>query len=155
MTAPSAVDRPAVRRFPIRIEPRYAWILRIFGATPARSYVDLGETVDAVFGWSRVTTPVANISRWSIEGPWSPLTALGVRMSIRHRDLTFAGTARGGVRVDFRVRVPYWRFRLPALYVTVEDLEGFAAALSELGIPGEDRRKGRQAASGQARSASR
>lgn len=145
MTAQREVDRSAGRRFPIRIEPRYGWLLRIFGATPERSYVDLGETLDARFGWSRVTTPVANIAHWSIEGPWLALTALGVRMSVRHRDLTFGGTPRGGVRIDFRVRVPYWRFRLPALYVTVEDLEGFAAALTALGIPGEDRRKGRGA----------
>lgn len=128
------------RRFPIRIEPRYRWFLRLFGATPERSYVDLGETLDACFGWSRVVTSVDNITRWSIEGPWSPITALGVRMSVRHRDLTFGGTPRGGVRVDFRARVPYGRFRLPALYLTVEDREGLAAALAERGIPGEDRR---------------
>lgn len=129
------------RRFPIRIEPRYRWLLRVFGATPERSFVDLGETLDARFGWSRVATSVENITRWSIEGPWSPITALGVRMSVRHRDLTFGGTPRGGVRVDFRERVPFWRFRLPALYLTVEDLEGFVAALAERGIPGEDRRR--------------
>jgi hypothetical protein len=132
---------PAVRRFPIRVEPRYRLLLRLFGVNGANAWVDLGQQLDARFGWARVTTSVANISRWSIEGPWSPITALGVRMSIRHRDLTFAGTARGGVRVDFTERVPYWRFRLPALYVTVEDLEGFAAALTDLGIPGEDRRR--------------
>ncbi|HJP89857.1 MAG TPA: hypothetical protein VJ850_12550 [Candidatus Limnocylindrales bacterium] len=33
--------------------------------------------------------------------------------------------------------------RPPAVYLTVEDLEGFAAALTELGIPGEDRRRRR------------
>lgn len=132
-----------VRRFPIRIEPRYAWILRIFGATPERSYVDLGETLDARFGWSRITTPTSNCVRWSIEGPWLALTALGVRMSIRHRDITFGGTPRGGVRVDFRTPARLGILRPPAVYLTVEDLEGFAAALTELGIPGEDRRKRR------------
>ena len=134
---------PAVRRFPIRIEPRYRWILRIFGATPERSYVDLGDTLDARFGWSRITTPIENCVRWSIEGPWSPLTALGVRMSVRHRDITFGGTPRGGVRVDFREAARLGILRPPALYLTVEDLDGFAAALSERGIPGEDRRKRR------------
>jgi hypothetical protein len=38
--------------------------------------------------------------------------------------------------------VPYRPFYLPALYVGVEDLEGFAATLTELGIPGEDARRG-------------
>jgi hypothetical protein len=32
---------------------------------------------------------------------------------------------------------------IPTLYVTVEDLEGFAQALSALGLPGEDARKRR------------
>ena len=132
---------PAVRRFPIRIEPRYAWVLRLFGATPANSYVDLGETLDARFGWSRIATPIENCIRWSIEGPWSPLTALGVRMSIRHRDITFGGTPRGGVRIDFREPARLGPLRPPALYLTVDDLEGFAAALAERGIPGEDRRR--------------
>ena len=132
---------PTPRRFPIRVDRRYRWILRIFGVKPGNAYVELGEAFEAHFGWSHVSTPVANISRWSIEGPWLAITALGVRMSIRHRDLTFAGTPVGGVRVDVRERVPYWRFRLPALYVTVEDLEGFGRALAAWGIPGEDRRR--------------
>lgn len=135
------MDAPTVQRFPIRVEPRYRLILRIFGVTPANSYVDLGERLEAHFGWSHVRTPVANCTSWTIEGPWLAITALGVRMSVRHRDLTFGGSHRGGVRVNFRERVPYWRFRIPALYLTVEDLEGFAAALAELGIPGQDKRR--------------
>ncbi len=128
-------------RFPIRVEPRYRLILRIFGVTPANSYVDLGERLEAHFGWSHASTPVANLTRWAIEGPWLAITALGVRMSVRNREVTFGGTPRGGVRIDFREPVRYFRFRPPALYVTVEDLQGFAAALAARGIPGEDRRK--------------
>lgn len=128
-------------RFPICVEPRYRLILRIFGVTPANSYVDLGERLEAHFGWSHIATPVSNLTRWAIEGPWLAITALGVRMSVRHRDVTFGGTPRGGVRIDFLEPVRYWRFRPPALYLTVEDMEGFAAALSARGIPGEDRRK--------------
>jgi hypothetical protein len=132
---------PAPQRFPIRVEPRYRLILRIFGVRPENAFVELGETLDAHFGWSHISTPVSNCTRWSIEGPWSPITALGVRMSIRHRDITFGGTPRGGVRVDFREPVRYWRFHPPALYLTVQDLDGFAAALSARGVPGEDRRR--------------
>jgi hypothetical protein len=130
-----------IRRFPIRIEPRFALVLRLFGVRPERAFVDLGTDLDARFGWSRITTPVSNITRWSIEGPWRPLTAIGVRRSVRHGDITFGGSARGGVRVDFRDPPRYSIFRPPALYLTVEDLEGFAAALYALGIPGEDRRR--------------
>jgi hypothetical protein len=60
-------------------------------------------------------------------------------MSVRHRDLTFGGTNRGGVRVNFRE--PVTRAGITALYLTVEDLAGFAAALAERGLPGEDARR--------------
>ena len=60
---------------------------------------------------------------------------------MRHGDITFGGSPHGGVRLDFRERVPVGPFRAPALYVTVDDLEGFAAALAERGIQGVDARK--------------
>ena len=95
----------------------------------------------ARFGFYELRTPVANISRWRIEGPFLWLTAIGVRMSIRHRDLTFGGSPHGGVRIDFREPVRWKMFRLPALYVTVESLEALAAELDSRGIPGEDARR--------------
>jgi hypothetical protein len=130
-------------RFPIRVEPRYAWILRVlFGVRRENSYVDLGDDLVARFGRFGCTTPVSNIVRWSIEGPWLAITALGVRRSIRHGDITFGGSHRGGVRVDFHEHPALSIFHPPTLYLTVEDLAGFAAALAARGIPGEDRRKG-------------
>jgi hypothetical protein len=137
------MEAPGIRRFPLRIEPRYRSLLRIFGVRPGNAHVDLGEQLESRFGWSRIVTPVANISRWSIEGPWLALTAIGVRRGIRDGVISFAGTATGGVRLDFRERPRYFFLRPPALYVAVEDLEGFAAALRERGIPGEDSRKRR------------
>jgi hypothetical protein len=116
-------------------------VLRLFGVRHDNAYVDLDDELDARFGHSRMRTPVANIASWRIEGPWRWITAIGVRKSIRHGDFTFGGNHRGGVRVDFRERVPFGRFRVPALYVTVDDMEGFAAALAEHGIPGEDARR--------------
>ena len=139
-----AVQTPAPQRFPLRLEPRFRWLLRIFGVRDDNAYVDLGETaIDARFGWSRITAPVSSIERWSIEGPWLALTAMGVRRGIIKADITFGGTPRGGVRLDFRdgQHPKYFVFHPPALYVTVEDLEGFAAALTARGIPGEDRRR--------------
>ena len=51
------------------------------------------------------------------------------------------GQPRGGVRLDFRTPVR-WRFLdVPAAYYGVEDLDGFAAELATLGIPGEDARR--------------
>jgi hypothetical protein len=137
-------------RFPIRLGRRSMPLLRLFGVrsqddawAELRPAADGSEELAARFGRFSFQTPIANVTRWRIEGPWLWVTAIGVRMSVRHRDVSFAGSPRGGVRVDFRQRIPWLRFRVPAFYVGVEDLEGFAAALSERGIPGEDARKER------------
>jgi hypothetical protein len=129
------------RRFPIRLGPRSRPVLRLFGVRQDNAYVDLDDDFDARFGYSRMRTTVANIASWRIEGPWRWITAIGVRRSIRHGDFTFGGNHRGGVRVDFRAPVQFGRFRVPALYLTVADMDGFAAALAERGIPGEDARR--------------
>jgi hypothetical protein len=131
------------QRFPIRVGWRSRPLLRLYGVRDGNAYVDLGGDLDAHFGRFRLRTPVANIASWRIEGPWRWITAIGVRISIRHRDVTFGGTARGGVRVDFRERVRFGFLRIPALYVTVDDLEGFGAALTARGIPGDDARTAR------------
>lgn len=129
------------QRFSIRVEPRYRLLLGIFGVKPGNAFVDLGDDLEASFGWSHISTPMFNCARWAIEGPWRAFTAVGVRMSPRSRELTFGGTPRGGVRIDFHEPIRYWRLRPPALYLSVGDLEGFAAALTARGIPGEDRRR--------------
>lgn len=129
------------QRFPIRVGARSRPLLRLFGVGDGNAYVDLDGELDARFGRYRVSTPLANIASWRIEGPWLWITAIGVRTSIRHQDVTFGGSHRGGVRVDFKERVRFGPLSIPALYVTVEDLEGLAAALTERGIPGEDVRK--------------
>ena len=133
----------AAQRFPIRIERRFAWILRLlFGVRRENAWVLLGDDLVASFGRFGCTTPVSNIVRWSIEGPWKAITSLGVRRSVRHADITFGGSPRGGVRVDFRDAPALSVFHPPALYLTVEDLDGFAGALAARGIPGRDRRTG-------------
>jgi hypothetical protein len=130
------------RRFPIRIGARSALFLRIaFGVTPETAWVEIADgQVIARFGRFEFTVPVTEIASWRIEGPWLWVTAIGVRMSVRRHDLSFAGSPRGGVRMDFARPVHKWVFDVPALYVGTEDLEGFAAALSDIGIPGEDAR---------------
>jgi hypothetical protein len=127
--------------FPIRVGRRSRPFLRLFGVRDAIAFVDVDDTFDARFGRFHVRTPLANVSSWRIEGPWLWITAIGVRVSIRHRDVTFGGSPRGGVRVDFRDPVRLGLLRVPALYVTVEDRDGLAAVLAEHGIPGEDARR--------------
>ena len=131
------------QRFPIRLGARSRPLLRLFGVHgPDDAWVDLGnDTVEARFGRFRAATPLSNITGWRIEGPWLWITAIGVRRSVRHGDISFDGSHHGGVRLDFRERVGVGPFRVPALYVSVDDLEGFAAALAERGIQGVDARK--------------
>ena len=131
------------RSFPIGIGPRSRLYLRLWGVTPSRSRVELNGDVDVLFGFFRFRAPMSAIERWRIEGPWLWITAIGIRMSLRHRDISFCGDPRGGVRVDFREPVRWGPLRVPAVYLCVEDLEGLAAELSRRGIPGEDRRRGR------------
>ena len=131
----------AAQRFPIRVGQRSRPFLRLlFGVRDDNAYVDIDGELDARFGRSRLRTPIANIASWRIEGPWLWITAIGIRTSVRHRDVTFGGSPHGGVRVDFRERVRFGFLDIPALYVTVDDLEGLAAALTVRGISGEDAR---------------
>ena len=131
-------------RYRIRIGRRSAPLLRlVFGVTADTAWAEVGDgRMTARFGRFEFRVPVANITRWRIEGPWRWITAIGVRRSIRDADFTFAGSPRGGVRLDFATPVRWSGFSVPAFYVGVEDLEGFAAELSDLGIPGMDARTG-------------
>lgn len=132
----------APQRFPIRLGARSRPLLRLFGVGgPEDALVELSDgDLEARFGRFRARTPLSNIAGWRIEGPWRWITAIGVRRSVRHGDLTFGGSPHGGVRLDFVERVPVARLKVPALYVTVDDLDGLAAALRGRGIEGVDAR---------------
>ena len=134
--------RSSVQRFPIELGSRSRPVLRVlFGVRPDRAHVDIGDDLDARFGFGHLRTPLSNVVSWRIEGPWLWITAIGIRRSVRDGDLTFAGTHRCGVRLDFREPVRAMGFRVPALYVTVEDPAAFTATLVARGIPGEDARR--------------
>ena len=132
----------ATHRFAIRLGDRSRPLLRLFGVRgPEYAWVELrDDTLEARFGRADVSTPLANVAGWRIEGPWLWITAIGIRRSFRHGDITFGGSPHGGVRLDFREPVRVTFVDVPALYVTVDDLERFAAALTERGIDGVDAR---------------
>ncbi len=129
--------------FPIRVGRRSRLLLRLFfGVKPAEARVTLGDgpdgELDVIFGWAHFHTPMANVASWRIEGPFRWITAIGIRMSIRHRDLTFGGSHHGGVRIDFHGPAPWSGFKVPAIYIPADDLEGLAAELTRRGNPGAD-----------------
>ena len=135
----------ATTRFPIRVGRRSRLLLRIaFGVRPDDTWVDLGDgpdgEIEVQFGRFHFRAPLADIARWQIEGPFRWITAIGVRMSIRHGDVTFGGSPHGGVRIDFRTPVRWTLFRVPAIYVSVDDLAALGAELERRGFPGRDAR---------------
>lgn len=132
----------ATQRFPIRVGRRSRLLLRLaFGVTGDGAWAEVGEgRLVARFGRFEFRTELSNIARWRIEGPFRWITAIGVRRSIRHGDVSFAGSPHGGVRMDFHDPVRWTVFDVPAFYVGADDLEAFAAALAAAGIDGEDAR---------------
>jgi hypothetical protein len=131
---------PAVR-FPIRIGRRSRPYLRLWTVRPETAFVDIDDVIDVHFGRFGIRTPIANLASWRIEGPFLWITAIGIRMSIRHRDLSFAGSPHGGVRIDFREPVRWGVLKVPAIYVGADDLDGLAGELAHRGVPGSDARR--------------
>lgn len=134
----------AARRFPIRIGRRSVGFVRLWTARPETSYVDIHDTPDGTlavqFGRFALQTPVENLASWRIEGPFRWIGAIGIRRSIRHGDVSFAGSPHGGVRIDFKRPVRWGFLQVPAIYVGVDDLDGLAAELTRRGIGGTDAR---------------
>jgi hypothetical protein len=128
-------------RFPIRIGRRSRALVGLFGATPATAYAEIGDELEIRFGRFRVRTPVANVDRYRIEGPFTWIKAIGVRRSLRGGDVSFCGSAHGAVRMDLKERVPFGPFKVPAVWAGADDLDGLAAELARRGVPGEDARR--------------
>ncbi len=127
--------------FPIRIGRRSRLFLRfVFGVRPGHDLVRLGDgVVDIRFGWFNPRIPVDEVERWRIEGPWRWFTAIGVRMNVLKRDLSFCGSPRGGVRMDLRA---------PFRYGPLADPDGLRGGRGPGGVRGRagrarDPRRGR------------
>jgi hypothetical protein len=133
----------AAVRFPIRVGRRSWPVLMFFGVRPDNAWVDIEDDLDVRFGWYRFRTPMANLASWRIEGPFLWITAIGVRRSFRHGDVTFGGSPHGGVRIDFHEPAEWGPLRVPAIYLPAEDLDGLAAELKQHGVKGEDARRRR------------
>ncbi len=118
------------RRFAFLHDPRFALLLRAHGVRPDNSWVEVtDEEVEARFGRFSVRTPLANVADVEVSGPYRWSKAVGIRLSLADRGLTFGSCAHGGACLSFREpvagvlgeRVPH-----PGLTVTVADPRGFA-----------------------------
>lgn len=123
-----------MQQFPFAFDDRFRLPLRVLGITPDSARVVVADgVVDARFGPWRVTTPLSNVSRTRVTGPYRAFRAIGPHLSLADRGVSFGTTTEQGLCILFRRPVPgidpLGVLRHPGLTVTVADLEGLAAAL--------------------------
>ena len=125
-----------VQRFPFRFDPAYRRVARLFGITPSRAWVDIGDHgLEARFGPWRVRTDITNILGAEVTGPYAFLKTAGpARLAVTDRGLTFASNGDNGVLIKFRTAIPGLEplglLRHPELTVTVTDVQGLAALIN-------------------------
>jgi hypothetical protein len=112
---------------------------------PGRAEVELlDDRLVATFGPMVLDTPIANVVHYHLTGPYRWWKAIGPRGSLADHGFTFGTSAHGGVCLCFGDWVPRrWvrGGRVESLTVTVDDVEGLAAALAARGISGSDDRR--------------
>ncbi|UBU18518.1 hypothetical protein [Nonomuraea gerenzanensis] len=129
--------------FGFAFEERYRPLLAVLGVRPATCRLTLSEELLRVrFGPWLVLSPRHNVAGAELSGPFSPLKAIGVRVSMADGGLTFGSSTTQGVCLCFRRSVsgsePFGLLRHPALTVTVEDparLIGLLTARSRPAYP--------------------
>lgn len=112
--------------------------LRVIGVRPDRDGVWLDDDrFVATFGPWRLSAPRSDVVDAELTGPYSAWKAIGPRLSLADRGLTFGTATERGVCVRFRRPVPGIEpsglLRHPTLTVTVADP---ALLLAALGHPG-------------------
>jgi hypothetical protein len=129
------------QRFHFAFTPQYRLSALTFGITPATAWVEIdARDFKARFGPWRLHTPVANIKRVAITGPYRfAKTAGPARLAITDRGLTFATNGKRGVLLSFHTPVrglePLGLIRHPELTVTVAAVDEFVTVLEELRRP--------------------
>jgi hypothetical protein len=114
------------QQFGFAFEDRYRPLLAVLGIRPDTCALTLtGELLRVRFGPWLVLSPRGNVAGAELSGPFSPLRAIGVRVSLADRGLTFGSSTAEGVCIRFRRPVsgsePLGLLRHPALTVTIED----------------------------------
>ncbi|HXV93438.1 MAG TPA: hypothetical protein VD813_09085 [Pseudonocardia sp.] len=125
---------PAAEQFEMAFDPRFRLPLAALGITPTTAHVTVGpDRIVACFGpWVCRTEP-ANVREAAITGPYRWYRAIGVRLSLADRGLTFGSTPARGVYLVLREPVRGidgpGLLRHPNLTLTVAEPERFAAAV--------------------------
>jgi hypothetical protein len=123
-------------RFDFAFAPAYRLPGAVFGVRPATAWVEVRDSeLYAQYGPWRVTTPLSNVTRVSITGPYAyPKTAGPARLAITDRGLSFTPNGDRGVLICFAVPVrgldPFGLLRHPELTVGVAEPERLVDCLS-------------------------
>jgi len=127
-------------RFPFAFDPAHRTAARLFGIGPDSTWVQVSDDeLDARYGPWRLRTPLTNIERVELTGPYRFIKTAGPpRLGITDAGLTFGSNHQRGVLITFRSRVRViGPLRHPELTVTVADPEALAELLRErISAPG-------------------
>lgn len=118
-------------------DSRARLVLLLLGVTPSRAGVVVDDsTVRVRFGPWSLETPLANIADTMVTGPFGFLRAVGIRVSLADRGVTFGSSPAAGVCLLLRdpVSVRLGRLALPLKHpgvtVTVAEPQALAARIS-------------------------
>ena len=119
--------------FPYRIDARYRALLAPFRLDTDDGVTLTDDTFTATFGRKRVETPLSNITGAHATHDYSWFKAIGMRLSFADDGLTFGTATHGGVCVHFdeKIRRVIGLKDHSALTVTVDDLDGLVAAITD------------------------
>ena len=124
--------------FEFELDRTFRPLLRALGVRPSNSRVTLTDDDRLVveFGRWRLDTPVSNITCATLTGDYRWIKAVGVRMSLKDRGVTFGTNRDAGVCIEFDEPVPAIfplpLARHPSARVTVADADGFFALVEDL-----------------------
>ncbi|OLR92938.1 hypothetical protein [Actinokineospora bangkokensis] len=124
-------------RVPFAFDARFRVPLALAGVTPSTAWVELGDDwFTARFGPWVVRTPTTNLAGARLSGPFAAWKAVGARLSLADRGLTFGSSTDQAVCVRFHVPVtgiePLGLIAHPALTATVADPEHLLRRIAAL-----------------------
>ncbi|MEM7276366.1 MAG: hypothetical protein AAF547_25050 [Actinomycetota bacterium] len=119
--------------FAYRVDNRWRPLFASLRLRPTDGVTVADGRLVATYGWARVDTALSNVDHTLRTGPHRWYTAVGLRLSLSDDGITFGTNHRAGLCIAFvePVRRVIGLRPHSALWVSVEDLDGLAAAIDQ------------------------